>query len=69
MKLTEIKESKELFLTPADIAEVLQTNPQLIRITAREAPQLLGFPVVVVGTRTKIPRRPFLAFLGEEESE
>ena len=66
MTLDEIKECMKTVLTPADVAEVLQSDPQDIRITARMAPELLGFPVAIVGHRTKIPRVPFLRFMGIE---
>lgn len=65
MTLTEIKQSDELFLTAADIAPVLGCNPDKLRAQARGKPELLGFPVTVIGSRVKFPRRPFLAFLGE----
>lgn len=65
MTLTEIRASNEPFLRPVDVAEVLGCTPQSIRLQAREYPEALGFPVVVLGTRTRIPRKPFLAFIGE----
>lgn len=64
MTLDEIKNSDKAFLIPKDIAEVLECDPQLIRILARDNPQKLGFPIVRIGSRTKIPRLAFLAFLG-----
>lgn len=63
--IEDVKASDALFLKPADIAPLLQCNPNYIRQMAHERPELLGFPVVVIGTRTRIPRKPFLAFLGE----
>lgn len=54
------------FLTPAEVAGVLGNNAQSIRVAARLRPDLLGFPVVVTGSRTKIPRLAFLRFLGVE---
>lgn len=71
MTLEEIRASDKLLLTPNDVAEVLSFDPQVIRIQAKEDPSKLGFPVIVAGSRTKIPRIPFLRFLcgdGEEES-
>ncbi len=65
MTLAEIKQSPALWLTAADIAPVLGCDPDLLRAQARYKPELLGFPVVVIGSRVKIPRRPFLAFFGE----
>ena len=67
MTLEEIKNSDRLWLTPAEVAPVVGCDPNQIRNTAQSAPHLLGFPVTVVGTRTKIWRKPFLAFIGERE--
>ena len=62
MTLAEIKQSPALYLTAADIAPVLGCDPDLLRAQARYKPELLGFPVCVIGSRVKIPRRAFLAF-------
>lgn len=67
--LEKIKASEKIFLTPAEVAPVLGCDPQTIRHAAREQPELLGFPCMVIGTRTKIPRIPFLRFLGIETTE
>lgn len=66
MSLDEIKRSDKIFLTPADVAPVIGCDPHYIRIVARDAPEKLGFPVTRIGTRTKIPRVPFLRYLGED---
>lgn len=52
------------FLTPADICGVLGANPQTIRVTARQRQDLIGFEFTFVGNRMKIPRIPFLRFMG-----
>ena len=52
------------FFTADEICNVLRANPQTIRDTARQRPELLGFPVVLAGCRVKIPRIPFLRFMG-----
>ncbi len=62
--IQEIIALDQEFLTPVQAAGVLGTSAQSIRVAARQRPELLGFPVVVIGTRTKIPRVPFLRFLG-----
>lgn len=69
MTLSEIKNTNKPMLLPAEVAPVLGCDAHSIRIQARQAPDLLGFPVVVIGNRTLIPRRPFLAYIGEEEKE
>ena len=69
MTLEEAKQSDKAFLTPAEIAPIIGCNPNWIRKAAHDAPELVGFPVCVIGTRTRIPRKPFLAFLGETPEE
>lgn len=57
------KADREYF-TAAEICGVLKTDAQTIRDTARQRPELLGFPVILMGTRVRIPRIPFLRFMG-----
>lgn len=64
MTLEEIKNSDKTVLTPGDVAPVLHCDPQWIRLAARERPDLLGFPVIVMRSRTKIPRIAFLESMG-----
>lgn len=65
MTLAEIKGSDKTMLLASDVAPVLGCDPHSIRIQAREYPEQLGFPVVVIGNRTLIPRKTFLVYLGE----
>lgn len=69
MTIDEIRNSDAVFLAPADIAPVLGCNPNWIRRAAHDAPERIGFPVCVIGTRTRIPRKPFLTFIGEIDNE
>lgn len=64
MTLKQIIESDKPFLTPAEVAEVLGACPQTIRNQAHDYPEKLGFPVIVTGSRTRIPRIRFLEFIG-----
>ena len=66
-KLTveEMQNSPNRWLTPADVAEVLETDANTIRRQAQTNPELLGFPVVVLWSRVKILRKGFLEFIGE----
>lgn len=64
--LEEIRQMKKTCITPAEAARVIHCSPDLIRVAARQKPELLGFPVTVTGNRTKIPRIPFLRFCGVE---
>ena len=63
MTLEELKAMEREFITPAIAGSILGCNPYSITLQARHAPALLGFPVCVIGTRTKIPRRAFVQFL------
>lgn len=53
-------------LTCAQIAPVLGANPSTLHLQAVERPELLGFPVIVAGSRVKIPKTPFLRFMRGE---
>lgn len=62
--LESIRKMDKANLTPAEAAQVMHCSPDLIRVAARQKPELLHFPVSVVGNRTKIPRIPFLRAYG-----
>lgn len=66
MTVAEMQASEKVFLTPYDISCVLKCTPQTIRVMARQEPQMIGFPFTFVGNRMKIPRIPFLRFIGAE---
>lgn len=65
MTLTEIKQSTKPFLSAAEVAELMGSDPHTLRTTARQRPELLGFPFAFSGNRMKIPRIPFLRWMGE----
>ena len=67
MTIPEIKALDREMLTAAEVAPILNTNPNLIRWQAHENPEALGFPVIVMKSRVKIPRIPFLKFLGVDD--
>ena len=66
MTIDEMKRSTKQFLIPSDIAEVLESDPHTIRCTARETPELIGYRFTFSGSHMKIPRVPFLRWLGED---
>ena len=63
MGLADIESMTKDTINCTTAASVLGCNPQLLRIQARECPQALGFPVIVIGKHVKIPRRAFISFL------
>ena len=67
--LAEIEACPKAMLLPADVAPFLGCDPHYIRLQARNKPELLGFPVAVVGNRTKIPKCAFVAWAKGERYE
>lgn len=68
--LEELANLDTATLTPKQAAPALGCNPYRINLMAKNDAKrsLLGFPVIMVGKRVKIPRIPFLKFLGWEET-
>lgn len=63
MTMKEIRESDKDFLTPSEVREVLGCDTYSINVQAKEDASKLGFPVVILGTRVKIPRLGFLHWM------
>lgn len=60
--------SKDL-LTIMDIRDYLDCDANAFRLQAHKDPSKIGFPVIVIGSRVKIPKIPFIKFMrGEHES-
>lgn len=58
--LQEIEACGKEVLIPDDVAGYLGCHPHNLRIAAHQAPELLGFPFTIIGTRMKIPREGFV---------
>ena len=68
MTFQELKEDPREFVNAKDIAPIIGCAPYYLTLTAREAPQELGFPCTVMGARVRFPRRAFIKFVeGERE--
>lgn len=67
MTLEEIMTSNKEMLVPTDIAKLIGCSAYNITLQAREDPDKLGFNVCVVGTRTRIPRIPFIQFMTQQK--
>ena len=63
MTLDDIRASTRPYVTPADIAPILECDPQGIRVQAHRDPTMLGYPVIVIGRRVRIPRIPFVRYI------
>ena len=66
LTITQLKATDKPFLSVEEVSGVLGANPHSIRVTARQRPDLIGFPFTFSGNRMKIPRIPFLRFMGED---
>ena len=65
--LQTLKDSNDIWVTPQAVAPVLGCDPNVLRRQAQADQSKLGFSVSVIGTRVKIPLKPFLRWLGELE--
>lgn len=63
MTFSQIQSSDKDFLIPTDVAEVLKCMPYSINVQAKSDPSKLGFPVIVSGTRVRIPRLAFIRWM------
>lgn len=68
MTLNDIRSMERETITPAIAAQVIGCDPHWIRLAARSHPEWLGFPVIIYGHRTKIPRRAFIQFMEGREA-
>ena len=62
MTLKDLAEVRAAYLIPKHVAGVLGCSQYSINIAAREGE--LPFPVIVMGSRVRIPKRPFLEYMG-----
>ena len=70
MTLEDVKAMERDAITPAIAAQVLGCDPHWIRAAAHQDRSLLGFPVVVLNSRIKIPRMAFIRFMeGNHEAD
>ncbi len=66
MTITDIIRSDKEMLTCGDIADVVGMGQYNLHRYIIEYPERIGFPVMVTGNRVRIPRIPFLKFMGIE---
>lgn len=69
MTLQDLKAIDREYLIPREVAAVLGTDGQSIRVWARQCPEGLGFPTVCIGNRVKIPKAGFIAYMEGREND
>lgn len=62
MTISDLEAVEKDFLTAADIAPVLGIDPHDIRVQAQVDAGKLGFPVIVTGSRVRIPKEGFIYY-------
>lgn len=63
MKLDDLRKVDRDWLLAREVAPILGTDPHSIRVAAKVAPGRLGFPVCIIGSRVRIPKKPFIEFM------
>lgn len=63
MNMSELKALDSAVLTCKQVASVLKCSEQTLHMQAQQKPEMLGFPVVCIGNRVKIPRIPFINYI------
>ena len=61
--IDEVVAVKKEYLTPRQASGILKCLPYAINIQAKEDPSKLGFPVIIMKSRVRIPKQPFIKFL------
>lgn len=62
MTLDEIEALPKDVLIPADVAKYLKCDPYWINCMAKKDPRGLGFPIIMIGSRVKIPKAGFVHY-------
>ena len=70
LTLADIAKMDKEFLVPAQVSQILRCAPYHINLMSKteKGRQSLGFPVMRVKSRVKIPRRAFLEYMGWKEA-
>lgn len=67
MTLDELEKLDKEMLVPADIAPILGCSQYTINVVTRDGKNPFPFPIIRMGTRVRIPKKPFIkAIRGEE---
>ena len=70
MTLEDLEKLEKEMLIPTDIAPILGCSPYAINVATKDGKNPFPFPVIRMGTRVRIPKRPFIkAMRGEEENK
>ena len=67
--LEDIADNGKETLSLNEVAPVLGVCAQTLRTAAHNAPEKLGFPVVVANRRVVVPKQAFISFMKGERND
>lgn len=69
MTLEQLEALDKEVLVPKDIAPLLGCNPYAINVATKDGKNPFPFPIIRMGTRVRIPKRPFIKAMRGETNE
>jgi len=63
MRVSDLESIDRDYLKVDEVCQILHARPETFRGQAHMDPARIGFPVIVVGSRVKIPKVPFIKFM------
>ena len=64
MRMDDLLKIDRDYLLPTEVATYLHVHPQALRKKIREDNNFLGTRAIVIGKMIKIPKIPFLRYMG-----
>lgn len=58
-----MQDNERTYYTPKEVGKILGCTPYSINIQAKRHKESLGFPVIMIGNRVKIPKLAFHNFM------
>ena len=69
MTLEQLEAMDKEMLVPKDIAPILGCAPYAINVATQNGKNPFPFPIIRMGTRVRIPKRPFIKAMRGETNE
>ena len=63
MTLQELEQLETEVLTPNQVAPILGCQPYSINVATRDGNNPFPFPIIRMGSRVRIPKKPFIKFM------
>jgi hypothetical protein len=69
MTLDQLEAMDKEMLVPTDVAPILGCSPYTINVATKDGKNPFPFPIIRMGTRVRIPKRPFIKAMRGETNE